>query len=185
MANTDLFGKPLFGLNHPITADQIYIQWQTTEGGFKFSDVFQATNVQIQYQQQVTRRYTLSSAMNQAAIIPGRPVGTMTLGRLFVSSQQDIFYQLKGWNVCQDPAIIRINLSGAIPNLNCASSKGSYRLLGAYVTGYSFQGNADDLQVIDNVTVEFLQMTTDGWTESGSNLADYPPAGSDISTLGA
>lgn len=173
--NQDIYGKPQFSLNHPITADQIYIQWEGTDGGFH--DLFQATNVQLQYQQQVTRRYTLSSAQNQAAIIPGRPIGTLTMGRLFVSNQQDIFATLKGWNVCLDPAIIHVNLSGANAS-DCKKSNGAYKLSGAYVTSYSFQGNADDLQIIDNITVEFLQLSTSGWSDlSVSQVPDFPSSG--------
>lgn len=160
--NQDIFGKPQFSLTHPITADTIYIQWAGT-------DIYQATNIQLQYQQQVTRRYTLSSQQNNAVIIPGRPIGTMTIGRLFVASQQDIF-KLPGWNVCENPATLHLYFklpgngnSTTSDGTLCATSSGNYTLTGAYVTGYSFQGNADDLQVVDNITVEFLQLASSGW----------------------
>jgi hypothetical protein len=173
--NQDIFGKPQFGITHPITADQIYIQWEGVDGSF--DDIYQATNVQLQYQQSVSRRYTLSSQQNQAVIIPGRPIGTMTIGRLFVGTQQDIFTTLLGWNVCLNPATIHINLSGANAT-DCSTSTGAFQLAGCYVTAYSFQGNADDLQVVDNITIEFLQLLTSGWSPINvSQDPNFPPTG--------
>ena len=156
MANQDIFGKPNFTQVYPVTADQVQLIWSG-------NSVMQATNVQIQYQQNVTRRYTLSSPQNQASIIPGRPIGTLTMGRLFVTAEQNLF-KLPGWNVCQPPATIIIACHAANTGSCSVTSPVEYTLYGAYVTGYSFSANADDLQVIDNITVEFLQMNATGFT---------------------
>lgn len=151
MPNNDIFGKAEFKILHPVTADQMRIQW-----GDDY--VTQATNVQIQYQQQVTRKYTLGSPQNQAMVIPGRPIGTISIGRLFAAEDQDIF-SLPGWDVCDNPATLYLQfLPTESTTKECITSNLVYIVTGAYVTGYSLQGNADDLQVIDSISIEFLQL---------------------------
>jgi hypothetical protein len=147
----DLYGKGDFVLKHPITADQVNIQWD--------GDVGQANTFNVQYQQNVTRRYTIGKAQNYAAIIPGRPIGSIQIGRLFIADTGSIF-QKAGWNVCAGPATITWTFGRLISTDQCANdTTGTYTATGCYVTSYNFQTNADTLDVIDNITIEFLQLS--------------------------
>ena len=158
MANNELFHKNTLSINHPITADMVMLQW---DGG----DVAQANQFQMQYQQQATRRYTLGGlAAPYAAIIPGRPVGTITIGRLFIADTSTIFGKA-GWSTCTKPANIIISFQGrnSVNAEEClVDNNTTYTAWGAYVTGYSFQADADSLNVVDNITIEFLQLTYTG-----------------------
>lgn len=173
-ANTDIFGKPQFNFARPITADQIQLLWSqlgassiTPGGGVA---VAQANNFQVNYQQNVQRRYTLNSAQNLATIYPGRPQGTITIGRLvidqaLVGTGNDLLGgNFGGFNVCQAPAIIQWSNVGTSTYASggtsaaCNTTMGSYYARGCWVTNYSFQADADSLVVLDGVTIEFLQL---------------------------
>src|ERR1017187_7705939 len=133
----DIFQRNPFHIAHPITADMVYIDWAGA--------VHQATNVSIQYQQSVTRRYTLSNSQNWATIYPGRPTGSITIARL-VSDQQDNLFQRPGFNVCTTPTDIRFYIDGTASSIiGCDVKYGTYTARGCYVTGYSFQADADSL----------------------------------------
>ena len=152
MANNDIFQRQQYTTAKPITADMILIDW----GG---GEITQASNIQIQVDQQVTRRYSLgTNGQNVAVIYPGRPIGRMTIQRLYAdkSASQDIF-SLPGWNAC-NPTTITIQLDGASALSNCTVTGGTFQLTGAIVTSYGLSGDADSLQVVDNITVEFMQL---------------------------
>ena len=152
MANTDVFQRQPITLQKPVTADMILIDW----GG---GQIFQATNINLQYSQQVQKRYTLGvNGQNTAVLVPTRPVGSLQIARIYAdqSAGQNLF-NLPGWNNCQ-PTDITISLDGAAALANCSVAGGSYLLHGAIVTSYGLSGDADSLQVVDNVTIEFLQL---------------------------
>jgi hypothetical protein len=148
----DIFSRQQVSTAKPITADMILIDWAG-------ADITQASNVQIQVDQQVTRRYSLGThGQNVAVIYPGRPVGRMTIQRLYAdkSAGQNIF-DLPGWNAC-NPTTLTIKLDGESSLTNCTAKGGTFQLTGAIVTSYGLSGDADSLQVVDNITVEFLQL---------------------------
>jgi len=154
----DIFQRTPFSIARPITADMVYIDWA--------GSVAQATNVNIQYQQPVTRRYTLSSPQNWATIYPGRPVGTMTIARL-ISENEDNLFTRAGFNVCTTPTDIRVYVDGTASSINdCNVQYGTYTARGCFVTGYSFGADADSLSVVDNISIEFLQLDYDPATNS-------------------
>lgn len=162
-ANSDIFGKPQFSFARPITADQIQIVWSLTGGSY--AAVAEANNFQVQYQQQMNRKYTLNSNQNLATIYPGRPQGTITIGRLVIDKAlltpgTDLLAgDFGGFDVCKAPAVIHwANMANASSTGDCDTLMGSYTARGCWVTGYSFQADADSLVVLDNITIEFLQL---------------------------
>ena len=157
MASNDIFNKPHYATKRPITADMIQLQWYTS-GGTAVS-IVQANNFQAQYQQQVQRRYTLNSAQNVATIYPSRPTGSITIGRLMCDGEQNIF-TLGGFDVCNEPGVISWGAVGDVSSTGgCNTSMGgTYTARGCWVTSYGFQADADSLVVLDNVTIEFLQL---------------------------
>lgn len=147
----DVFKRKTVDIKRPITADMCLITW---EGA-----VTTATNLQLSYQQQVTRRRTLgTNGKNVAVIYPGMPVGQITIARLFAEATENLF-ERPGWNVCDDPATIYISFSGQPALEGCSSvSNAMYVCRGCIVTNYTLSAEAEGLQVVDNITIEFLQM---------------------------
>lgn len=152
---TDVFSRKLIEPKKPVTADMALINW----GGI----LAQATSVNWQYTQQVTRRYTLGSSggKNTAVIYPGRPQGQMTIQRLIAEGTDNLFSK-PGWDVCQGLGTITVSLNGASQFENCTVNGGVYTFRGCTVTNYNIQLNSEDLTVADNVTIEFLQMEYNG-----------------------
>ena len=158
----DIFQRNLYAIQRPITADMCYIDWA--------GSVAQATNVNIQYQQGITRRYTLASAQNLATIYPSRPTGTMTIARLICENEDNLFTR-PGFNVCSTPTDIRVYINGTASSLqNCNVQYGTYTARGCFVTNYSFGADADSLSVVDNLVIEFLQLDYNPATNSTEDL---------------
>ena len=154
----DIFNRAPLNIEKPVTADMVMIYWGSGNGGTGGSIVTQATNFQMQYQQQVTRRWTLGgSGANTCVIYPGRPMGTIRIQRLFVDDNENIFSN-PGWDPCGAPATLTIQLNGAATDLSCTTSAGTYIARGAFATGYGFSAEADGLTIIDDVTIEFMQL---------------------------
>ena len=152
----DIFNKPTITTARPITADMIQLLWSTTGGGAP-ATILQANNFQASYQQGVSQRYTLNSPQNFATIYPGRPKGNITIGRLICDGEQNIF-SLAGFDVCQAPAIITWANTNTHTSASCNASLGTYIARGAWCTSYSMQADADNLMVLDSVSIEFLQL---------------------------
>ena len=63
LAQVDIFGRKRFNQLKPITADMVTIAWGSDTTGTTTPVILStATNISIQYQQQVIRRRTLGSA---------------------------------------------------------------------------------------------------------------------------
>ena len=139
----DLFGRDQQSIQTPITADYAHINW----GG----QITTAVNVTISYMQPITRRRTIG---NQAAIIyAGQPAGTIQIQRLLTNNAGALF-GLPGWSSCS-PTSISLTLAG------CAGATGySVTATGAVVSNFQVSAEAEGLTVIDNVTIEFLQLTS-------------------------
>jgi len=155
----DIFRRKPVEILRPITADMLLIIW-----GGSASDEYltHATQVSIQYNQPMTKRWSLgTNGKNQAAVYPGRPVGQLQIQRLFAEGNGDIFNK-PGWNICAGLADITINMkasqSSVSLNGECTQNGGTYILIGGLVTSYGITAEAEGLTVIDNINIEFMQM---------------------------
>lgn len=124
----------------PFTADKCTIQW----GG----EVAGAMNVTVAYSQQVNRRRTIGN--KQVMLWASLPNGQITIGRLMASNAAGIF-GAPGWNACK-PGSITLQVAG------CEGSV-SYTASDAIVTQYQVTAEAEGLTVIDNIVIEFVQLS--------------------------
>ena len=176
--NKDLFGRQPTAPVRPITADMCTIAWygENALGNNSANRIVSgATNITIAYQQQVIRRRTLSSAGGRplAVIYPTQPIGSIQIQRLFadmnvqlgggttsdvgVSGTHDLF-SYPGWNVCNGTAGLDITFDGASAYPDCATKNPGFSISGAVVTGYNISAEAEGLTIVDNVSIEFLQL---------------------------
>lgn len=163
----DLFGRKQIVPKKPITADMCTVLWLADSENTSTTDpaasgsgaVASATNVSIQYQQQVTRRRTLGAAEGApiAVIYPSQPQGSMSIQRLVCETTDNIF-QRAGWNICQGTAALTISFDGATAYEGCSTTGNLYIVTGATVTGYSLSAEAESLTVVDGIQIEFLQL---------------------------
>lgn len=138
----DVFGRKSQNIQAPITADNGIINW----GGI----VTSAVNVSISVSQPITRRRTIGN--QEAVIYAGQPAGTISIARLLTDNATSLFSN-PGWNVCQ-PASITISFA------SCSAGNGiSLRADGCVVSQYSLSGEAEGLTVLDQVGIEFLQLS--------------------------
>lgn len=172
--NQEIFGRSAVKTVRPITADMCTILWSEENVPTPSRVVTGATNINISYQQQVVRRRTLATAGGSplAVIYPTQPIGSIQIQRLFAdlsqqlgggstgytaSSVHDIF-TLAGWNICRGTAELAVTFDGASAYPGCTTKAPGYRMTGAVVTGYNISAEAEGLTVVDNVSIEFLQM---------------------------
>jgi hypothetical protein len=147
---SDIFKRKILDLKKPITADMVMIEWDGL--------LAQATNVALQYNQPVNRRWTLgTNGKNTCVIYPGRPLGSFQIQRLFVEGTDDIFDK-SGWDPCGNLANIHVLLDGSSALENCTVTGGEYILRGALVTSYGMTAEAEGLSITDNINIEFMQL---------------------------
>lgn len=174
--NAELFGRTPVKTVRPITADMCTILWspENPSSGATGGILTGATNINISYQQQVVRRRTLATANGTplAAIYPTQPQGSIQIQRLFADLSSEVgsanngqiltsvhdLFSFAGWNVCAGTAAITLNFDGKSAYPDCATKTYGYRMTGAIVTGYNISAEAEGLTVVDNVSIEFLQM---------------------------
>ncbi len=152
MATTsnDIFQRNIINLPTPITADMVLIEWDGL--------LAEATQLTLQYNQPVNRRWTLgNNGTNTCVIYPGRPLGSIQISRLFAQTSENIFTK-SGWAPCGDFATITIQLNGGATLSNCDVSGGQYIARGAIVTSYGLSAEAEGLTLVDNINIEFLQL---------------------------
>jgi len=129
----------------PITADKCKI---TIDG----AKVGQAMNFQLTYQQQTTKRHTIGS--EDAVVYGSYPTGQISIARLLTADVPGTFMSGKSWG-CGGDGIVTFTTG------DCNGGGGStYSATGCMVTGFSLTANAEDLTVIDNITIEFLSLET-------------------------
>lgn len=163
----ELFGRKQVVPKKPITADMCSILWLADSNSASTTDpaadgsgaISSATNISIQYQQQVVRRRTLGAANGSpiAVIYPSQPVGSMAIQRLICETNEDIF-QRAGWNICKGTAVLTISFDGATAYEGCNTTGSVYIATGATVTGYSISAEAEGLTVVDSIEIQFLQL---------------------------
>jgi hypothetical protein len=137
----DLFGHDAAQIKAPLTADKCTISW----GGI----ITGAVQVSVAYSQQVNRRRTIGN--KDAVIWATMPSGQITIQRL-LTGDSGALLQSDGWNACK-PGRITMNLGG------CDGNAGSYTATGCVVTQFQISAEAESLTVMDNVVVEFLQLS--------------------------
>lgn len=136
----EMFNRPPVNVKDPITADNCSIIW---DGEI----VTQAQNITIQYSQNVTRRRSIGS--QDAVIYASQPQGTAQITRL-VTTESGLFSG-PSWQPCGNGNLTFL-LGG------CNGDGNNYSATGCIVSSFSVQASADDLTVVDNVTIEFLQL---------------------------
>jgi len=139
----DLFGYNNHDIRTPITADKCTIDW----GG----PVTGAVQISISYAQQINRRRTIG---NRNAVIWGTmPVGQITIARLLTTDASELF-SAPGWEAC-NPGELSFQLAGGCSGTTATTLKAN----GCIVTQFQVQAEAEGLTVMDNVVIEFLQLT--------------------------
>jgi len=139
----DLFGFTSQTIKTPFTADKATIQWGSVVTG--------ATQVTVSYAQQVNRRRTIGN--RDTVIFASQPNGNINIQRLVTNNSSQLF-KSPGWSACT-PGTITLTLGGC-PNDGGTST---YTATGCVVSQFSITAEAESLSIMDNVVVEFLQLT--------------------------
>jgi hypothetical protein len=140
----DLFGFSDQNIKAPLTADKATINWG---GGI----VTGAIQISVAYAQQVNRRRTIGN--KDAVIWAAMPSGQITIQRLLTTDATELF-KSPGWKACE-PGTITLTLGGG-----CDSTGGvTFTARGCIVSQFSVSAEAESLTVMDNVSIEFLQLT--------------------------
>jgi hypothetical protein len=144
----DIFGRNAQNLRTPLTADQCLINW----GGI----ITNAIQVSISYGQPVNKRRTIGNL--DAVIFAGMPSGQINITQLMTTDFSGLFSS-PGWQAC-NPGTLTLTLNGG-----CAGSTGGGLTLtatGCIVSNFNVQAEAESLTVIDNVVIDFLQLSQSG-----------------------
>ena len=139
----DLYGFGDQNIKTPLTADKATINW----GGI----VTGAVQIAVSYAQQVQRRRTIG--IKDAVIYASMPSGQVTIQRLLTTDATGLFSS-PGWKACE-PGTITLTLGGG-----CAGGGGpSFTATGCVVSQFQVSAEAESLTVMDNVVIEFLQLS--------------------------
>ena len=139
----DVFGFQGQNIATPLTADKATLIWGNVVTG--------AVQVSVNYAQQVNRRRTIGN--KDAVIWASMPSGQITIQRLLTTNSSALFNS-PGWNACR-PGEVSLALGGG-----CNSGQAAfYMATGCIVSQFSIQAEAESLTVMDNVVIEFLQLT--------------------------
>lgn len=139
----ELFGREQHEIKGPITGDKV----QISIGDQLVADAFQ---FQLNYNRPIQRRYALGS--NTAIIYGGNPMGTISIARLVTGSAKDLLSSVLFECLGGD-----ITFSGK----DCNEGEINFTARGCVVSGYSLSASSDDLTVMDNISIEFLELTTE------------------------
>ena len=139
----DLFGFSNQTIKTPFTADKATIQWGS-------NIVTGAIQIAVTYAQQINRRRTIGN--RDAVIYASQPNGNINIQRL-VTNNSSALFAAPGWNAC-NPGTITLGMGG------CGRETGTrYTATGCVVSQFSVTAEAESLTVMDNVVVEFLQLS--------------------------
>lgn len=143
----DIFGRSQLSIKQPLTADACHIYID----GEKQAEAYQ---VQLDYQQAVTRRRSIGNS--NAVIYGSQPVGRLSIGRLM--TEDTSVPSTATFNGC-GKGKVKIQLGSKACEGGAGNPAFSYVLEGCMVTSYTLQIQAEDLTVIDGITIEFLEMS--------------------------
>lgn len=138
----DLYGFGDQNIKTPLTADKATINW----GGI----VTGAIQISVAYAQQINRRRTIGN--KDAVIWAAMPSGQITIQRLLTTDAGALFSS-PGWKATA-PGEITLTLGGGPTGGNGPT----FTARGCVVSQFSVQAEAESLTVMDNVTIEFLQL---------------------------
>jgi hypothetical protein len=140
----DVFHRDNSNVVQPITADKCTINF----GGILAA----AIQVQITYSQGVQRRRTIGN--KQAILFATYPVGQATIARMIAGNDGGSIFSAPGWDPC-NPGQLSFNMAG------CGNAGSGYNLVAknCIVTQFSVTAEAEGLTVIDNVVVEFMDLS--------------------------
>jgi hypothetical protein len=145
----DIFGRTKLTIEQPLTADACGVRIDNEEQG-------EAFQLQLEYTQQVTRRRSIGN--NSAVIYGSQPVGRLTIQRLMTESTE--IPKSKTFNGCgQGKVTITVAGKACEPGSGSKIGTSFYDLEGCMATSYTLQIQAEDLTVIDGITIEFLEMS--------------------------
>lgn len=139
----DLFGFSNQSIKTPITADKAILQWGDIVAG--------ALQVSITYAQPINRRRTIGN--KDAVIWASQPNGQVTIQRLITTDASGLF-KSPGWSAC-NPGTITLALRGGCES---AGSGPTFIATGCVVSQFNVSAEAESLTVMDNVTIDFLQL---------------------------
>jgi hypothetical protein len=136
----DIYQRDAGTYKAPITADKCTLTWDGV--------VTAAIQVQISYAQQISRRRSIGN--KDMVIFASYPQGQISIARMLCDGANDIFGK-GGWNHCQ-PTEISFNMAGCSGGFNLTANN-------CVVSQYTVSAEAEGLTVIDNLVIEFLELT--------------------------
>lgn len=138
----DVFGFNGGNIEAPLTADKATLIWGEVVAG--------AVQVSITYAQQINRRRTIGN--NLAVIWAAMPSGQIAIQRLLTIDASALFSS-PGWKSCA-PGEVTLQLKGGCDYVGGET----FTATGCVVSQFSVSAEAESLTVMDNVTIEFLQL---------------------------
>lgn len=137
----EIFNRGTQQIKSPITADRCTI---TIDGNV----IADAQNFQCSYGQAITKRRAIG---NQVAIIYGSmPSGQISISRLVTADSAGLLsssvFSCKGGTV-------------TFAGTGCDGGSVNYTARGAMVSGINISASADDLTVMDGITIEFIELS--------------------------
>lgn len=144
----DIYGRTPLNPKIPYTADKALIDW----GG----PVSSAINVTINYSQAVQRRRTVGN--KNAVIYAMQPIGRISIARLLIGEEAGSLFTQPGWNAC-DQGTIKVTFKGGCGDSQSTTQKDlTLTAIGCIVSDFTISAEAEGLTVLDNVSIEFLQL---------------------------
>lgn len=144
----------------PITADMATIMWPTGSGTWLANA---AVNIEITFQQPITRRRTIGSAGGSpvALLYPGQPQGQLSIGRMLTTDTNLGNTENVGWSACETLPDITVTFGGESNYVSCSgASIIEYVCQGCLVESYRMAAESEGLTVMDTVVVQFLGLKT-------------------------
>lgn len=133
------------------------------------------TNVNIQYQQSVSRIFDLNrtnkTLKSPMYYVGGRAQGNLTIGRLLGPKADCDFYTEYG-NICKINEELNLTFEGGDPGTSAKAGCGknktkTYSIKQPVLTGIGISQNAQDFMVNENLTLMFADMECDGGAGGG------------------
>lgn len=138
----DIFGNSQIDIQSPIISANGIIDWSSNA-------LTSVGTISIGASRPTTRRHTIGNQI--AVIIPGQTAGQIQFSRLEVDDSTDIF-SLPGWDGCSF-ATISVTFS------SCDGGSITLVASGCTVSAYGISADAESNTIMDNVSVDFMQLS--------------------------
>jgi hypothetical protein len=151
----DIFKKTTSTNATPRTADNAFINW----GGINTA----ALNINIGYNRGVSRHRTIGN--QKSVLVTSQPAGQISIAQIVTNDARELFSR-PGWDGCI-PAELTLTLNGCTGTTTDAAGNTvnvtkadsiKYTAVGCLVSGFNVGMEAEGVTVIQNVTIEFLQL---------------------------